>query len=343
MGKLLFSGSALLLAGAFLLVACCVFACAGGLVFGLAGSYENDAQEIEELAEYSAGSLNDKVYATGTISDTATISSDPVLGDISQYEFIGYQVDRWDVSRSTSSSSSNRSTSYNGDWSDVSSAFGPFGLDNGEINVLPNDTVTIDGDVHEYLIPGTDGNGNTDTYNGQTVTDGTLRLQGFQNGDLITVMGIRRDGENLNAEKMYGGTRAEWVSDLEGQAETSRNVGYVVAACGMCFLLPAIVIAAASIFGRRLFKSSSDTGAAMVNPTAMPYSPFPSGQPFTPSPFDSAAGPPVTPPSPTPTTPPVSNIPSGNFWSDSSQPSGSSSPFDPPKEGSDSPFDPPKE
>lgn len=343
MGKLLFSGSSLLVAGVFALVACCVFACAGGLVFGLAGSYENDAQEIEELAEFSAGSLNDTVYATGTISNTATISSDPVLGDISQYELIGYQVDRWDVSRSSSSSSSNRSTSYNGDWSDVSSAFSPFGLDNGEINVIPNDTLTIDGDVHEYLIPGTDGNGRSDKYNGQEVTDGTLRLQGFQNGDLIAVMGIRRDGENLNAEKMYGGTRAEWVADLEGQAETSRNVGYVVAACGMCFLLPAVILAAVSVFGRRMFKSSaSDT--AMVNPTAMPYSPFPSGQSSTPSPFDSAAagpfgGPPVTPPA----APPASNIPSGNFWSDSSQPSGSSSPFDPPKEGSDSPFDPPKE
>lgn len=381
MGKLIFSGTALLVAGGFLLMACCVFACAGGLIFGLAGSYENDAKEIEELAEFSAGSLHDKVYATGTISGSEAIASDPLLGDISQYELVGYQVDRWDVTRSSSGSSSSRSrrTNYNGSWEDVSSAFGPFALDDGKINVTPNDSVTIDGDVHEYLLPGSGGNGLSDTYNGQTVKDGTLRLQGFQNGDLITVMGIRREGEVLNAEKMYGGTRAEWVEDLKGQAEDSRSVGYILAVCGACFLVPGLGLAAASIYGRRMFKSS-DTPS--VNPTTAPYGAFGSGAAsFGQSPFGQSAPPSASSPfgspnqpmpfgssgqsspfdqsgtatpfgAPTPpAAPPASNIPSGSFWSDSGQsapssfepPADAPSPFDPPKDASDSPFDPPKQ
>lgn len=378
MGKLIFSGTALLVAGGFLLMACCVFACAGGLIFGLAGSYENDAKEIEELAEFSAANLHDKVYATGTISGSEAIASDPLLGDISQYELVGYQVDRWDVTRSSGSSRSSgtRSSSYNGSWEDVSSAFGPFALDDGKINVTPNDAVTIDGDVHEYLLPGSGGNGLSDTYNGQTVRDGTLRLQGFQNGDLITVMGIRREGDVLNADKMYGGTRAEWVADLKGQAQDSRSVGYILAVCGACFLVPGLGLAAASIYGRRMFKSKSDT----PNPTTAPYgaygsgaagfgqsappspsSPFGSPSPSNPTmpfgsagpsnPFDQSGT--ATPFSSTtpPAAPPASNIPSGSFWGDSGQsaptsfepPADAPSPFDPPKDASDSPFDPPKE
>lgn len=378
MGKLIFSGTALLVAGGFLLMACCVFACAGGLIFGLAGSYENDAKEIEELAEFSAGSLHDKVYATGTIGGSDAIASDPLLGDISQYELVGYQVDRWDVTRSSGSSRSSgtRSSSYNGSWEDVSSAFGPFALDDGKINVTPNDSVTIDGDVHEYLLPGSGGNGLSDTYNGQTVRDGTLRLQGFQNGDLITVMGIRREGDLLSAEKMYGGTRAEWVSDLKGQAQDSRSVGYILAVCGACFLVPGLGLAAASIYGRRMFKSKADT----PNPTTAPYgafgsgaagfgqsappsasSPFGSPSPSNPTmpfgssspsnPFDQSGT--ATPFSSTtpPAAPPASNIPSGSFWSDSAQsapssfepPADAPSPFDPPKDSSESPFDAPKE
>ncbi len=349
MGKLLFSGSALLVAGAFLLVACCVFACAGGLVFGLAGSYADDAQEIKDLAEFSAGSVNDKVYATGTITDSDTISNDSTLGDITQYELVGYQVDRWDVTRGTSSGSGSsiRNTSYNGTWQDVSSAFNQFVLDNGELTVAPNDSISIDGDVHEYLLPGSGGNGYSDTYDGQSVKDGTLRLQGFKNGDLITVMGIRRDGQVLNAEKLYGGNRDEWVADLENQAETSRNVGYILGVCGLCFLIPAIVLAGASVFGRRMFKSSSASDSANVNPTAMPYGAFGSGS--TSSPFGTGSGAFGAPPA----APPASNIPSGNIWSGSNQPSGSGSsfdapasgpsPFDEPKEGSGSPFDPPQQ
>lgn len=375
MGKLIFSGTALLVAGGFLLMACCVFACAGGLIFGLAGSYENDAKEIEELAEFSAGSLHDKVYATGTISGSEAITSDPLLGDIAQYELVGYQVDRWDVTRSSgggSGSNRTRSSSYNGSWEDVSSAFGPFALDDGKINVMPNSSVTIDGDVHEYLLPGSGGNGLSDTYNGQTVRDGTLRLQGFQNGDLITVMGIRREGDVLNAEKMYGGTRAEWVADLKGQAENSRSVGYILAVCGACFLVPGLGLAAASVFGRRMFKSKADTPS--VNPTTVPYGAFGSGAvnvgqspfgqsapPSTSSPFGSSNQPmpfgssgqsnpfdqsgTSTPfGAPTPPSAPPSNIPSGSFWSDSAQsaPSPSEPPADAPSPF-DAPKDPPKE
>ncbi len=380
MGKLIFSGTALLVAGGFLLMACCVFACAGGVIFGLAGSYENDAEEIEGLAEFSAANLHDKVYATGTISGSEAIASDPLLGDISQYQLVGYQVDRWDVTRSSGRSGSNstRSSSYNGSWEDVSSAFGPFALDNGEINVTPNDSVTIDGDVHEYLLPGSGGNGLSDTYNGQTVRDGTLRLQGFQNGDLITVMGIRREGEVLNAEKMYGGTRAEWVADLKGQAQDSRSVGYILAVCGACFLVPGLGLAAASIYGRRMFKSRADTPS--VNPTTAPYGAFGSGAasfgqsapPGASSPFGSSSPPNPTMPfgssgqsnpfdqsgtstpfgSPTPpSAPPASNIPSGAIWSDSGPstaspfepPADVPSPFDPPKDDDDSPFGSPKQ
>lgn len=260
MEKTIFSGITGIIAFGIVIVAGCIFACGAIFLFGVAPDLENDAKEISGLPEFAAASNGTKVIHTGVITDGDILTSDRRVGDISEYEFVGYVVEVWQVNTTGGSSSSRNRRTSTGTWSDAEAYAGNFVLDNGSVTINPENGFEIDGDMHEFVLPSSSGV-DSDTYNGQTLREGSQRIRGFQIGDQVTLVGQRSADTALSAERIFGGTRDELVSDLESEAEASRTAGYIIMGCSACVFFPGILFAAFSIFGRRLFKKKATTPA----------------------------------------------------------------------------------
>ena len=110
----------------------------------------------------------------------------------------------------------------------------------GGVVTLADDQYDLDSPPHAWQEPG------ALTWNGFT-GEGTKRYRGFQAGDPAMAIGtlvLGREGVELRAERLYGGTRADYIAGRRGSAAflpwfggLFALIGAVVAAVGAWVLL----------------------------------------------------------------------------------------------------------
>ena len=57
------------------------------------------------------------------------------------------------------------------------------------------------------------------------VADGTMQVQGFRDGDTITIIGVTNNDGVLEPDEIYGGTREELVREGQKPLRSWRTIG----------------------------------------------------------------------------------------------------------------------
>jgi hypothetical protein len=216
----------------FALIGCGVMAFGGYLIGVDAPQKRAEAREIEGLrgldpARYNQVTLGTRVAITGRLYDNPTLSGQ--VHPITRYELVAYARDIWWVTRDSDGNE-------NGSWSNYEQELPPLQMRFGDeiLQMGGNlEGVTIAGFPYEFLEP-TSG-GLNDTYNGQSLSDDSVRIRGFKNNDVVTIVGIKAEGGVITSERLHGGDRAALVEYLMGEASNQRNGGLAALAVGAIF------------------------------------------------------------------------------------------------------------
>jgi hypothetical protein len=203
------------------------FAGFGAYIFFVeAGNSSDEADRIESLpggtmSEFRDVPLNDTVAVTGTIIPTDPINESAVA----DYDFIVYQVHRWEVSTDDGETE--------GTWYFVSSDMVRFRLQLSDLllRIEKADIGEIEGELHRHVQRSS--GGESATYEDSSLPEGSRLYGGLMSGDTVTVVGTRTGEETILPEKLYGGTREALVDDLRGEAAESQIVGGIFAIVGV--------------------------------------------------------------------------------------------------------------
>lgn len=199
----------------------------GGAViaFIIAPRQERDRQRIEGHPDLDASSYPDTavgefVVITGHLRDNGTMT---------RHELVAYRVDEWDVI-------SDGDDGYQGSWHMVEANVPPLSLavKGGLISTAAVATVAMGGRVHEFVEPAE--SGWQALYAGDSLTDGSLRTQGFRNRDLVTVVGRKTATGELRPDRLYAGEREDLVRELRLDVRVLRIVGVAIMVIGALLL-----------------------------------------------------------------------------------------------------------
>jgi hypothetical protein len=231
-----------------------------GLVFAAVGAYillveaprqDEKAHHIRDLPGATLGSFSDQrpgteVAVTGVLTGNFTLQDQPY--DIAQYEVVAYQVDQWDV---TSDSDSGPI----GTWGILTQNMPGLAFDfaGQTVWLLREDTskVTISGETHEFVVPSS--TGDKAQYNGRDLREGSLRIRGFRNGDVITVVGetVRPDYIYIIPERVHAGDRQNLVDSTQAEANTLRLFSVIFGCLGSLFVIVPVSVAGFKAWRRR--------------------------------------------------------------------------------------------
>jgi hypothetical protein len=73
-------------------------------------------------------------------------------------------------------------------------------------------------------------------------------MQGFSNGDLVTVVGSKASTGDLIPLKLFGGDRVQLIENIRSSAQTMFTVGIVMMICSPLVLVLGVL---GALFGRR--------------------------------------------------------------------------------------------
>jgi hypothetical protein len=100
----------------------------------------------------------------------------------------------------------------------------------GEIRTAAVSSVKMSGDLHEFLEEAIWGE--WATYNGSPLAEGSIRIQGVRNRDLVTVVGYKTGAGDLRPERLHGGDRVSLENLLRTDIKVLRIVGSVLLILG---------------------------------------------------------------------------------------------------------------
>jgi hypothetical protein len=198
-----------------------------GLLVGVVGSRSatEAADRAEALAPLGAAALEDRpagevVLVEGTISPR----NPPRFR-----EFVAYRAEEY------------RGVDDDGDpdWEPFATVTPPLILDAGGVVLLANEDYSLEGDHARYEDPGP-------PTRGDFFRESTKRYQGLVAGGTVTVIGMvapGQEGNELRAEFVYAGTRAEYIA---GQRDAARNlpiIGLIFGGIGSVFVLIGLWVA----------------------------------------------------------------------------------------------------
>jgi len=140
----------------------------------------NEYEEIAAMPATPDIATGEKAVLTGILSDNKTISTDPEIDTIAQYELIAYQVE----------------TYSKGSWSTTRELVAILRMEvNGQTVAFRTDTETTFDGIHEFYVDQGD------------LRDGSRRVRGFRNHDQVTIIAKRTAEDIFLAQELYGGTR----------------------------------------------------------------------------------------------------------------------------------------
>ena len=219
--------------------------CLGGVLmtFVFAPGQAVQASRISHLPVMDAQSVNvasagDFILITGNLQGTPQ-----AVGDSS---FIAYGSERWSVS--IPSADDDGPSTPTGSWTSQPAIVPELTLDmNGQsVDIHSASGVRLSGSLHGLEISAE--NTVTANYDGQPVSDGTMRYHGIKNGELVTVYGKKAPSGGVNPEQLFAGDRAAF-EESQHQATT----GFLYSGICLFVLAPIVLIGGliAVVFRRR--------------------------------------------------------------------------------------------
>ena len=221
-----------------------IFGCGAMMAFVLSPKDALEWRNIEALPEldasgFSALKTGDQAAITGKLADNKTLTADGL---------VAYEKDVWKVSQPDSSSSTGTPATLSGSWNIVETHAPELSvtISGGTITTATASQVTIGGNLHVTFQPSS--STLIADYQGTPLPDQSTRLQGFDNGDLLTVVGQKSSTGALIPSRLYGGDRVQLVNDIRQQAQSYFAAGVAAMICAPILL---IVGSLSLVFGRR--------------------------------------------------------------------------------------------
>ncbi len=192
-----------------------------------------DAQHV------AAAQAGDDILITGALANNLPLFDDSAL--------VAYSLSEWDVTPPSSDSDS-ADTDPTGSWRSVESVVPDLTLDmSGQpVQLLAASNAALSGPLHEELFYAE--GGESAKYNGEWLSEGSLRYRGFYDGDLTTVLGKKAASGGVIPDKLYAGDR---VAFEQSEADAAKGMLYA----GICFMVLAPIVLVGGVlgaaFGRR--------------------------------------------------------------------------------------------
>ena len=222
--------------GAFFLLSC-----GAVLAFILSPQQALEARRIDKMPLMDAGSVaaaaaGEEILVTGWLADN------PLMDEGS---FVAYILDEWVVTLPDPDDSSDEP---DGDWETVERVVPELNIEvEGEmVRTLEGDNVRLTGSLNEELIYSDDYD--EAKYEGEWLPHGSLRLRGFFNGDLVSVLGKKGSVGGIIPEELYAGDRVAFADSKHDAARGMFIGGIVMMACAPLLLVGG---ALGALFGRR--------------------------------------------------------------------------------------------
>jgi hypothetical protein len=176
-------------------------------------------QELDK-ARYAAVPPGEQVVLTGRLQDNSTRT---------RYELVAFEVHEWDVSTDDEGDES-------GSWRtlEVNVPALVLSIQGGVIKTIAA-TPSMGGEMHEFIEPTY--SRTTATYKNRSLSDGSIRVRGFRNRDLVTVVGRKTADGDLQPERLHGGDRPSLVAVLRGNVLALRILGGVLMLIGVVALV----------------------------------------------------------------------------------------------------------
>lgn len=218
-----------------------IFICGAIMAFVISPQQAVEWRRIQNLPELDAGGVaaaaaGEKLAVTGILEDNPTLNDEGL---------VLYRHERWEVTPPDPTDSED--TTPDGSWKLVEQNIPVLAIQisGGSISTLPDDSAMLGGQMHEWL---TEGPGPLEaSTGGQQLPDGSERIQGFRNGDLVTITGQKASTGGIVPDRIFGGDRVQLVEDIRGQARAALIMGVGMMICAPIVLVIGVV---ASIFGR---------------------------------------------------------------------------------------------
>lgn len=195
-------------------------------------------QNLPELdaAAYAATASGEAVAITGTLE-----GNEPA----GENDLVAFYRDRWNVEPPDPEEEDDEPS---GSWVRTETVAPPLtiAIGGGSVTTLAASSPTFGGNLHESRVLG-DGP-ETAEYEGEQLPEGTVRTRGFQNGDLITVVGNKGSTGDLSPDRLYGGDRVQLVENIRAGARAAFVAGIAMMVCAPIVLVFGVL---AGLFGRR--------------------------------------------------------------------------------------------
>ncbi len=178
-----------------------------------------DAVDVAALPEGAA------VIASGILRDN------PVA---TRYELVAHSVDRWVVDTEDDGDEV-------GSWFVEELEIPSLALETtgGQIRTAAAQTRILAGSLHEFLEPSDETL--TAPYDSRDLPDGSRRVLGLRNGDLVTVVGVKgRTGATIQPESLFAGGYESLVAERAANARALRIVGVIILAVGLAVVGAAV-------------------------------------------------------------------------------------------------------
>lgn len=228
------------ISGAFAAIVAAVlfFACGAGLAFVISPQQAAEWRRIQNLPETTAASFeaaaaDEEIAATGRLEDNATVTEDGL---------VAYIREEWDVDPPDENDNT-----ADGTWRTLETVSPSLTLTlpDGTIPIEQGSSLTMGGAQHETITRGT---GMSARYEGQDLPEGSIRIRGYKNGDLLTVVGHKSSAGTLVPDRLFGGDRVQLVENVRSGARAAFAIGVGLMICSPLLLIGGVLSA---LFGRR--------------------------------------------------------------------------------------------
>ncbi len=217
-----------------------------GLLFALvlAPQQKLEARRIERLPIMAASTVMDAAPGEDILI-SGYLTGNPVVS--AEDEFVAFVMEEWRVTV-PEYDPDQPNQEPDGDWELVERVIPDLMVDvNGQIvKSLKVDDAAINGAVHESIFEST--GYNAAEYMGASLSEGSLRLRGLYNGDLVTVWGKKATVEGIIPNELYAGDRVSFEESQHAAAKGLLIAGISMMVCSPIVLVGGIL---AAIFGRR--------------------------------------------------------------------------------------------
>jgi len=221
-----------------------VFLCGALMAFVISPQQAIEWRKIQGLPELDANGVQaapsgQEIAMTGYLAGNTAVTADGL---------VAYEKHQWTVRTSTSTSEDGETSTPTGSWDALETNIPVLNVNisGGTVSTVAATSVNIGGNYQQTIERGT--SNVTADYDGSPLPEGSIRTQGFRDGDLVTIVGNKSSVGGVTPERIYGGDRNQLVEDIRGGARAlfASGVGMMI-----CAPILAAAIIVASIFGKR--------------------------------------------------------------------------------------------